>query len=281
MMSSSLVAFPIAFGVIYLVVCFSVVVVAIKTTGTTSNNTKTPLVCGAGAHPPAYYIYSIGSSISALLFIGSAISHAHHVGNLVPDQRGFLWIIDGVGCIASILMAAMGIIPMRDPYKTKHNVVGIIFISLGCCYSGMLVGAAFAVGPYEKTKFPLVTVIVRLVAAILLGVSCTVSFVHLQKAEASAKKRKKQQDHEPQQVNNGNTGGEINNENTQLTTTLPSGSNDKKLQQTTAELSAWKIAAIGQYVALVGVALVVTSLALELSCPRCRDQQQPTLSPDA
>ena len=146
MSSSSLVAFPIAFGVIYLVVCFSVIVVAIRT-GTTSNNTKTPLVCGAGAHPPAYYIYSIGSSISALLFVGSAISHAYHVGdNLVPDQKGFLWIIAGVGCIASIFMAAMGIIPMRDPYKTKHNVVGIIFISLGCCYSGMLVGAAFGRG---------------------------------------------------------------------------------------------------------------------------------------
>ena len=190
MMSSPLVAFPIAFGVIYLVVCISVVFVAIQT-GRTSNNTTTPLVCGAGAYPPAYYIYSIGSSISALLFIGSAISHAYYVGNLVPDQRRFLWIIASVGCIASIFMAAMGIIPMRDPYKTKHNIVGIIFISLGCCYSGMLVGAAFAVGPYEKTKFPVVTVIVRLCAAILLGVACTISFVHLQKAEALAKKRKK------------------------------------------------------------------------------------------
>lgn len=244
---SALAALPIIFGVVYITLCISVVVVAVRTGSTEFPH---PLVCAAGASPPAYSIYSAGSVLSALLLLASAWSHALFVGDLASDEyvRVFLLACAGIASLASIFMALMGTIPFRGSRKRIHNIITVAFITSGCTYEGFLVSAAFLVEREDVTPFPLATIVLRIAAAVVFCVSGTVSGLHLQKAESLAKERRELAADQQQ--------GAAPEESSPVAAA--------RVERTPDEQRAWNVAAFGQYIQLLGIALTAASLALEM-----------------
>jgi len=228
---SELAALPVLFGVVYLA---GVAVTIILSQIFRTVDTRVPVVCTAGARGPAYIAYNVTSVLSAVLLIAANVAYTVLLSARVPRATVFGWVVASFGIVSAVGMVAMAAVPARDQFMGAHVIISIVVLSLVNTFASMHIGLAFLSGAGAPV------IALRVVGAVVINAGSSTGAIMLWLADKEARKRRELRDE------------------------LCGGDADERKMPPNKVGQKLVVAAIGQYVALVGTAVAVVSLAIDM-----------------